>query len=103
MRDSEALVEGVGGRMADEEETADDDGGGGLTEAPLLLLIYTERGRPGKGRKDLDLECGELELWRLLLPLTWLDLVTVAVAVPVEWEGRQEKEAEEVEEETGSR
>lgn len=50
----------------------------------------------------MGLESGGLALWRLLLPLGWLDLVTVAEAVTVEWEGRQEKEAEEVDEETGS-
>ncbi len=48
------------------------------------------------------LESGGLPLWRLPLPLNGLCRGTVPGAVTGEWEGRQEKEAEEVEEETGS-
>lgn len=55
---------------------------------------------PGKVRKGLGLESGGLPLWRLPLPLNgrW----TGPEALTGEWEGRQEKGAEEVEEETGS-
>lgn len=51
-------------------------------------------------RKGWGLESGGLPLWRPLLPLCGLDRGTVPEAVTEE--GRQEKGAEEVEEETGS-
>jgi len=57
---------------------------------------------PGKERKDLGLESGGLLLRWLPLPLTGLGRGTAPVAVTSAWEGRQEKEAEEVEEETES-
>lgn len=51
-------------------------------------------------RKGLGLESGGLPLWRLPLPLNGLGRETVPEVVT--GEGRQEKGAEEVEEQTGS-
>lgn len=50
----------------------------------------------------MGLESGGLPLWRPPLPLNGLCRGTVPEGVTGEWEGRQEKGAEEVEEETGS-
>lgn len=92
----DTLVEGVGGRMEDEAEAMDDADDVGLTA--VLLMPYMCCDRPGNERKGLGLERGEFALWRLLLPLMALGRETV----PEEWEGRQDKEAEEVEIVTGS-
>lgn len=94
----DTLVEGVGGRMEDEAEAMDDADDVGLTGVLLLLMPYRCCDRPGNVRKGFGLERGEFALWRLLLPLMALGRGTV----PEEWEGRQDKEAEEVEELTGS-
>lgn len=96
-------MEGVGGRMEDEVDAIADADDVGLTGVLLLLMPYMGCDRPGKVRKGLGLESGGLALWwRLLFPLRGLGRGTVPEAVTGEWEGRQEKEAEEVEEVTGS-
>lgn len=94
----DTLVEGVGGRMEDEAEAIDDADDVGLTGVLLLLMPYMCCDRPDNVRKGLGLERGEFALWRLLLPFMVLGRGTV----PEEWEGRQDKETEEVEEVTGS-
>lgn len=94
----DTLVEGVGGRMEDEAEAMDDPDDVGLTGVLLLLMPYMCCDRPGNVRNDLGLERGEFALWRLLLPFMALGRGTV----PEEWEGRQDRETEEVEEVTGS-
>lgn len=65
-------------------------------------MPYMGCDRPGKVRKGLSFESGELALWRLVLPLIVLGRGIVPEAVTGEWEGKQEKEAEEVEVVTGS-
>lgn len=96
----DTLVDGVGGRI--EEDAMDDADEVGLTGVLLLLMPYMGCDRPGKVRKGLSFESGELALWRLVLPLIVLGRGIVPEAVTGEWEGKQEKEAEEVEVVTGS-